>query len=95
MAQEIIIRLRDVSTGKTFTFPANPESISGTLGAKYQSFDIISKGTVKVPKGTDVSEIKWSGEFFGYSKRKKPIISYLTLVWHSLENGKKTARGST
>ena len=35
MAQEIIIRLRDVSTGKTFTFPANPESISGTLGAKY------------------------------------------------------------
>lgn len=63
MAQEIIIRLRDVSTGKTFTFPANPESISGTLGAKYQSFDIISKGTVKVPKGTDVSEIKWSGEF--------------------------------
>ena len=61
MAQEIIIRLRDVSTGKTFTFPANPESISGTLGAKYQSFDIISKGTVKVPKGTDVSEMagKW------------------------------------
>lgn len=50
MAQEIIIRLRDVSTGKTFTFPANPESISGTLGAKYQSFDIISKGTVKVPR---------------------------------------------
>ena len=34
MAQEIIIRLRDVSTGKTFTFPANPESISGTLGGE-------------------------------------------------------------
>ena len=75
MAQEIIIRLRDVSTGKTFTFPANPESISGTLGAKYQSFDIISKGTVKVPKGTDVSEIKWSGEFFGYSKRNESVVN--------------------
>lgn len=74
MAQEIIIRLRDVSTGKTFTFPANPESISGTLGAKYQSFDIISKGTVKVPKGTDVSEIKWSGEFFGSPKKKESIV---------------------
>lgn len=75
MAQEIIIRLRDVSTGKTFTFPANPESISGTLGAKYQSFDIISKGTVKVPKGTDVSEIKWSGEFFGSSKRNESVVN--------------------
>lgn len=74
MAQEIIIRLRDVSTEKTFTFPANPESISGTLGAKYQSFDIISKGTVKVPKGTDVSEIKWSGEFFGSSKKNESIV---------------------
>lgn len=75
MAQEIIIRLREVNTGKTFTFPANPESISGTLGAKYQSFDIISKGTVKVPKGTDVSEIKWSGEFFGSSKRYESIVN--------------------
>lgn len=75
MAQEIIIRLRDVSTGKTFTFPANPERISGTLGAKYQSFDIISQGTIKVPKGTDVTEIKWSGEFFGSSKRNESVVN--------------------
>lgn len=74
MAQEIIIRLRDVSTGRTFTFPANPETISGTMAAKYQSFDIISKGTVKVPVGTDVSEIKWNGEFFGESKRYESIV---------------------
>lgn len=74
MAQDIIIRLKEVGGSKTFTFPANPESISGTLGARYQSFDIISKGTVKVPKGTDVSEIKWSGEFFGSAKKKESVV---------------------
>ena len=51
MAQDIIIRLSEVGGSRFFTFPANPETISGTLAAKYQSFDIISKGTVKVPKG--------------------------------------------
>lgn len=74
MAQDIIIRIKEVEGSKTFTFPANPESISGTLGARYQSFDIISKGTVKVPKGTDVSEIKWSGEFFGSAKKKESVV---------------------
>lgn len=74
MAQEIIIRLKEVGGSRTFTFPANPEKISGSFGAKYQAFDIISKGTVKVPKGTDVSEIKWNGEFFGYSKKEESIV---------------------
>ena len=60
--------------GSSFTFPALPESIRGSLGAKYQSFDIISKGTVKVPKGTDVTTIRWDGEFFGKSKKKEPIV---------------------
>lgn len=74
MAKDIIIRLKEVGGSKSFTFPSNPESISGTLGAKYQSFDIISKGAVKVPKGTDVSEIKWSGEFFGNAKKNESIV---------------------
>lgn len=74
MAQDILIRLKEVNGSKTFTFPANPERISGSLGAKYQSFDILSKGTVKVPKGTNGLEIKWSGEFFGHSKKKESIV---------------------
>lgn len=74
MAQDIIIRLSEVGGSRFFTFPANPETISGTLAAKYQSFDIISKGTVKVPKGTDVTEIKWNGEFFGSAKRYESIV---------------------
>lgn len=62
------------NSGSRFVFPALPEEIQGKSVAKYQSFDIISKGTVKVPKGTDVAEISWNGEFFGESKRNEAIV---------------------
>lgn len=68
------IKLIPVGNGIKFTFPALPEKVQGKYGAKYQSFDIISQGTVKVPKGTDVAEFSWDGVFFGSSKKKEPIV---------------------
>lgn len=68
------IRLIPVGNGSKFTFPALPEKVSGKYAAKYQSFDIISQGTVKVPKGTDVAEFSWDGVFFGKSKKNEPIV---------------------
>lgn len=63
-----------VKGAKRFAFPSLPEKIQGKYSTKYQSFDIISQGTVKVPKGTDVTEFTWDGVFFGESKRKEPIV---------------------
>ena len=60
--------------GAAFYFASLPESIQGTMGASMQSFDVISKGTVKVPKGISVKEIKWSGEFFGKTKKNEAIV---------------------
>ena len=68
------IKLIPLGNGAVFTFPALPESIQGKYAAKYQSFDIISQGTVKVPKGTDVAEFTWDGVFFGESKKREPIV---------------------
>lgn len=68
------IKLIPVGSGARFTFPSLPEKIQGKYGAKYQSFDIISQGTVKVPKGTTVSEFSWDGVFFGKSKKMEPIV---------------------
>ena len=68
------IKLIPAGNGSKFTFPALPEKVQGKYGAKYQSFDIISQGTVKVPKGTDVAEFTWNGVFFGESKRNEPIV---------------------
>lgn len=68
------IKLIPVGSGTKFTFPALPEKIQGKYGAKYQSFDIISQGTVKMPKGTDVAEFTWDGVFFGASKKGEAIV---------------------
>lgn len=68
------IKLIPVGNGSKFTFPALPEKIQGKYGARYQSFDIISQGTVKIPKGTDVAEFSWDGVFFGESKKGEPIV---------------------
>lgn len=68
------IKLIPASNGTPFTFPALPEKIQGKDSAKYQSYDIISLGTVKVPKGTDVTEISWEGEFFGRKKQNESIV---------------------
>ncbi len=70
----IYIRLKELKGTTSFTFPANPETISATFGTKYQSFDILSKGTIQIPKGMNVSEIKWNGEFFGISKKNEAIV---------------------
>lgn len=68
------IRLIPVGDGSTFTFPSLPEKLQAKYGAKYQSFDIISQGVVKAPKGTDVAEFSWDGVFFGESKKGEPIV---------------------
>ncbi len=68
------IHLMPVGNGQRFTFPALPEKVKGKYGAKYQSFDIISQGTVKLPKGTDTAEFSWDGVFFGRSKRHEAIV---------------------
>lgn len=71
------INIKLVTVGKKkkkFTFPALPEKITYKNASKYQSFDIISKGTIKVPRGTDVAEVSWEGEFFGKSKKNETIV---------------------
>ncbi len=68
------IKLIPAGNGSKFTFPALPEKIQGKYGAKYQSFDIISQGAVKMPKGMDTAEFSWDGVFFGASKKGEPIV---------------------
>ncbi len=68
------IKLIPAGNGLDFTFPALPEKIQGKYTAKYQSFDIISQGTIKVPRGSDVAEFSWDGVFFGESKKNEPIV---------------------
>ena len=68
------ITLIPAGNGAKFMFPALPEKVQGKYESKYQSFDLISQGTVKIPRGTGVAEFSWSGVFFGASKKDEPIV---------------------
>lgn len=70
----IKLKPKKKADGAAFYFASLPESIQGTMDASMQSFEIISKGTVKVPKGKGAKEIKWSGEFFGKTKKGEAIV---------------------
>lgn len=53
----------------SFCFPTLPEEIKVSDSTSYQEFSIISKGSVKVPKGMEPTEVSWDGTFFGQAKR--------------------------
>lgn len=85
------ISIKLVTVGKKkkkFTFPSLPEKITCKSAAKYQSFDTLSKGTVKVPAGTEAREISWEGEFFGKKKKKEAIVK--KSVWKKPSDCVKT-----
>lgn len=60
--------------GSKFVFPALPEKINGKQAMRHQSFDIISQGKVKIPRGTEVTEISWEGEFFGEKLKNSAVV---------------------
>jgi len=70
------IKLQPVnsSDGSAFYFASLPEKITWSGDTKMQSFDIISLGTVKVPKGVSPQEVSWTGEFFGSQKKNESGI---------------------
>lgn len=68
------IKLKSES-GKKFYFSVMPEEIHMKSAAKYQAFDVIKDGAIKVPNGMEVDEISWNGEFFGKPKRKESIVN--------------------
>lgn len=57
----------------SFTFPVLPEKIKTKFGTNYQSYDIIGKGEVKIPRGTEAEAISWDSVFLGEAKRNEVL----------------------
>ena len=64
-----------LSDGKdTFYFPVNPSEIEYQAETYFQTYNIINKGTVKVPKGDDVTIVRWEGFFPGEKLKNAPYV---------------------
>lgn len=61
----------------TITIPVNPEKITYNADGYFQEYQIINKGTSKIPNGKDVSYVGWECFFPGASlKNEKYVIKY-------------------
>ena len=65
------VYITDLDTGDDMQLAYVPEQISANESAKFQSYSIIDKGEVKVPKGVDLTKISWYGILPG-----EPMLGY-------------------
>ncbi|WP_101875991.1 LysM peptidoglycan-binding domain-containing protein [Lachnoclostridium edouardi] len=75
------IYLTETTGNMEFEFPSMPEFIDIGTETNYQSYQIIGKGGINIPKGVDVTSVSWNGVFFGRSKRRESLVG----TWESPE----------
>lgn len=56
-------------------FPVVPEKINYGTAAYFQEYTIINKGVVKIPSGTDVTNISWECFFPGTQIQAMPFVN--------------------
>lgn len=75
----MVITLTDCESKKgtavKFYFPVVPEQIKYKTAAQFQEYDIINKGPVKIPSGTDVTTIGWECFFPGEKIQSLPFVN--------------------
>lgn len=63
------VTITDSAGGQRLTLAWTPEKISVKKNGRFQSYNIIEKGEVKIPRGDNLAEVSWSSIFPG-EKRK-------------------------
>ncbi len=64
--------------GGSFEFPSMPESVKVTSPTNYQTFQIIGKGAVEIPKGMRIRGVSFSGVFFGSQRVGESLMGNWT-----------------
>lgn len=57
--------LTNLTTGESITLCMTPEEIKAQSETSFRSWNIITKGEVKLPKGERLTQLRWSGIFPG------------------------------
>lgn len=65
----------------TLIFPVNPEKIRYKSSCRFQEYDILNKGTAKIPNGKDLTYISWESFFPGSILKKEKYV-------HNYKNAK-------
>lgn len=80
------IVLTEFDTGNYMTFPMNPEEITVSCETRFQSYDIMNVGEIKLPAGEELTHFSWSCILPGEKRQKKDqngnLIAPYLLVSH-------------
>lgn len=68
------IYLTYLETGDTLRFPMLPEKVETSLGNQFASYTVLGLGEVRVPSGTYLDKITWSGLFPGELRKQQPFV---------------------
>lgn len=91
------VYITEKETGTRIALAMLPEKVKHKGSAKFQSYDIINVGEVKLPRGTKLLSFSWSGTFPARAGNRpalsKPTIGKLPRKWRaSLSGGARTER---
>ena len=68
------IRVFDTSTGAMFTFPITPQEVGLSYAGKFVEFNLMGSGDAKIPNGSGLTEISFSGLLPGPKRGASPLI---------------------
>jgi len=64
------IYITDIKSGTRVALSMLPNSVKLKASGKFQSYDIINAGDIKIPKGQKLTDISWSNAILPGAKRK-------------------------
>ena len=71
----ILIILKEKGNTKSkLIFPSMPEEVTTSVDTNYQTYSLLNRGAVMIPKGVEPKKITWSGEFFGKAKKNEAVV---------------------
>lgn len=68
------IYITNLETKERLTIPMLPMEIDGSISNRFASYQIIKKGEVKIPTGTNLDGCTWTATFPGERRKKDPYI---------------------
>lgn len=71
------IILTEFDTGNFMTFPMLPEEIQVECGTRFQSYDIMNVGEIKLPLGEELTRFSWNCKIPGEKRQLKNGNSFV------------------
>lgn len=68
------IYITEIKSGTRVALSMLPETVKLKTSGKFQSYDVMNIGEVKIPKGEKLAAISWSGTLPGASRRSMSYI---------------------